>query len=222
MTFAALVVAAGRGLRAGGDGPKQYQPLGNQTVLGRTLRAMLAHDRCTAVLSVIHPDDHDLYATATQDLDDPRVLPPTNGGPTRQSSVRAGLAALKPHNPPVVLVHDAARPFVTLAVIDRVLAAIRPGTAAFPALPIVDALWHANGQTVTGAHPRDGLWRAQTPQGFHFDEIRAAHTQADPDAADDIAVARAAGMDAQVVLGDGNNFKITLAEDFLRAEQLLR
>lgn len=222
MTFAALVVAAGRGLRAGGDGPKQYQVLGGRPVLERTLRAVLEHDDCALVQTVIHPDDQPLYAEATAAINDQRLMAPAHGGPTRQASVRAGLAALQPHMPEVVLVHDAARPFLAAPVIDRVLAAVRPGTAAFPALPIVDTLWRAEGRVVRSPHARDNLWRAQTPQGFKFDDIVEAHAQADPEATDDIAVACAAGLEARVVLGDGDNFKITLAEDFHRAERLLR
>lgn len=223
MDFAAVIVAAGRGARAGGPVPKQYRRLGAMTVLERTLRAMLAHPRCTRIQVVIHPEDADRYAAATAALADPRLRRPVVGAATRAASVGRGLAALEDDAPEAVLIHDAARPFVTVAVIDRVLAAIGPGRAAFPALPIVDALWSADADAVvTGAHPREGLWRAQTPQGFRFDEILAAHRAGDAGAPDDVAIARAAGMEVRVVMGDGNNFKITLAEDFDRAERLVR
>ncbi|MEM8787523.1 MAG: bifunctional 2-C-methyl-D-erythritol 4-phosphate cytidylyltransferase/2-C-methyl-D-erythritol 2,4-cyclodiphosphate synthase [Pseudomonadota bacterium] len=221
MDFTALIVAAGRGLRAGGDAPKQYRALGSVPVLTRTMRAFLAHPGCAAVQVVVHPEDTGSYSDATRGMADPRVCAPVFGGADRQASVRAGLEALVASAPERVLIHDAARPFVSPGVIDRVCAAIRPGRAAFPALPIVDALWRADGADVQAAERREGLWRAQTPQGFRFDDILAAHRNGGSNAADDVAIARAAGLSASVVLGDGNNFKITLPEDFDRAARLL-
>jgi 2-C-methyl-D-erythritol 4-phosphate cytidylyltransferase/2-C-methyl-D-erythritol 2,4-cyclodiphosphate synthase len=170
---------------------------------------------------VIHPDDAESHDAALKGLGDARLLPPVMGGATRALSVKAGLAALPPGSQ-TVLIHDAARPFLTREVIDRVCAACGPGQAAFPALPIVDALWRAEDLGVTAAQPRDNLWRAQTPQGFHLPDILAAHQSGPADAPDDVALAHAAGLAVTVVMGDGNNFKITLAEDFQRGERLLR
>ena len=219
MEFAALIVAAGRGTRAGGAVPKQYQRLGAMSVLERTCRAFLGAPGCARIQVVINPEDRALYDEAVGGLGDPRLADPVPGGETRQASVRAGLEAV--HDQLAVLIHDAARPFVTPEVIGRVVAAIGPGRAAFPALPIVDALWRAEDGEVRAAEPRDGLWRAQTPQGFMLSDILSAHEAVTGDAADDIAVARAAGLAARVVLGDGNNFKITTPEDFARGERLL-
>lgn len=222
MSVAALVVAAGRGIRAGGDGPKQYQVVGGEPVLTRTLRAFLDHPAVTFVQPVIHPGDMPLYEAATQRLVDARLHPPVHGGETRQASVRAGLEALVSTAPEKVLIHDAARPFPATALIERVIGAIAPGRAAFPALPVVDTLWRARDAVVETDARREGLWRAQTPQGFRFADIRAAHRQADPEATDDIAVFRTAGHQAQVVLGEEANFKITTPADFTRAETHLR
>lgn len=218
--FAALIVAAGRGSRAGGDVPKQYRPLGDEPVLARTIRALAAHPGCTAIQVVIHPDDIDLYATSLPQL--ATLRPPVMGGATRRDSVLAGLEALAASPPERVLIHDAARPFVTLDVIERVASGVAPDRAAFPALPIVDALWRAEGDLVAEPQKRDDLWRAQTPQGFPFGPILAAHRASSGDVPDDVAIARSAGMAVAVVLGDGNNFKITLPGDFERAERLLQ
>lgn len=218
--FAVLLVAAGRGARAGAGAPKQYRGLRGRPVLARAMAPFLAHPGCALAAVAIHPDDRAAYTAAAPV--DPRLLPPVPGGATRAASVRAGLQALaRAGAPDTVLIHDAARPFVTAEVIDRVAGAVAPGTAAFPALPIVDTLWRAEAGVVSGAQAREGLWRAQTPQGFVLSEILAAHGMAGQDATDDVAIAHDAGHSVRVVMGDGNNFKITLAEDFARAERLL-
>ncbi len=220
MEFAALIVAAGRGTRAGGAVPKQYQRLGAMSVLERTCRAFLHAPGCTRVQVVINPEDRVLYDQAVTGLSDPRLAGPVSGGATRQDSVRAGLAAL--HDTEAALIHDAARPFVTSDLIGRVVEAIGPGQAALPALPIVDALWRVADGKISAPQDRQGLWRAQTPQGFLLSDILSAHQAVTGDAADDIAVAREAGLAARVVPGDGNNFKITTPEDFKRGERLLQ
>ncbi|MEM8868883.1 MAG: bifunctional 2-C-methyl-D-erythritol 4-phosphate cytidylyltransferase/2-C-methyl-D-erythritol 2,4-cyclodiphosphate synthase [Pseudomonadota bacterium] len=222
MSIAALVVAAGRGIRAGGDGPKQYRHIGGEPMLTRTLRALLNHPAVTLVQPVIHPTDGALYEEASAWIVDQRLHSPVFGGETRQASVRAGLDALISHNPEKVLIHDGARPFPGTALIERVISAVAPGRAAFPALPVVDTLWRTRDAVVQTDSKRDGLWRAQTPQGFRFAEIHAAHAAADPQATDDIAVIRTAGHQAHVVMGDETNFKITTPADFTRAETHLR
>jgi 2-C-methyl-D-erythritol 4-phosphate cytidylyltransferase / 2-C-methyl-D-erythritol 2,4-cyclodiphosphate synthase len=165
---------------------------------------------------VIHADDGARYDAAVAG-GDPRLRPPVAGAETRAGSVRAGLEALSPMAPDRVLIHDAARPFVTPVVIDAVLAALDTAPGAFPALPVVDALWRAEGAEASAALPREGLWRAQTPQGFRFADILAAHRAHAGEAADDVAVARAAGLAVRVVPGDEGNFKITTAADLERA-----
>ena len=223
----ALVVAAGRGLRAGGGLPKQYRPIGGRAILRRTVEALLAHPRIAAVQVVIAADARAFYDAALAPLgEDARLLAPVTGGESRQESVLRGLEALArlaDGAPDVVLIHDAARPFVSAALIDRVLDAVAPQLGAIPALPLVDTVKRADeGGMVTGTLDRHGLWRVQTPQGFPFAPILAAHREAAGRAlTDDAAVAEAAGLPVRLVPGDEDNFKITTADDFRRAERLL-
>jgi 2-C-methyl-D-erythritol 4-phosphate cytidylyltransferase/2-C-methyl-D-erythritol 2,4-cyclodiphosphate synthase len=213
---AALIVAAGRGTRAGGGIPKQYRDLSGEAVLSRTIRALDAHPAVAQIVVVRHADDSDAFAamrpaTRAQLID---VI----GGATRDASVRAGLDAVKGCD--LVLIHDAARPLVSRAVIDGVLDALRSHDGAAPALAVTDALWRG-GDTVTGTETRDGLWRAQTPQGFHLAAIRAAHAAHPGGAADDVEVARAHGLSVAITAGDEANLKITTAGDFARAARYL-
>ncbi len=218
MKITGLIVAAGRGARAGRGMPKQYRDLAGQSVLRRAMLALLAHRDIDAVQVVIHPDDANLYQAASAGISG--LLAPCFGGVTRQDSVLAGLGALKPHAPDLVLIHDAARPFLPLKVISGVIAALDTHAGAFPALGVVDALWR--GDTVISApQPRAGLWRAQTPQGFRFVDILAAYETAHSDALDDVAVAHMAAMDVAITKGAAENFKITHAEDFRRAENMV-
>ncbi|TFL16737.1 bifunctional 2-C-methyl-D-erythritol 4-phosphate cytidylyltransferase/2-C-methyl-D-erythritol 2,4-cyclodiphosphate synthase [Jannaschia formosa] len=209
-TVTVLIVAAGRGLRAGGGVPKQYRSLRGEAVVTHSLRAFEGHVD-DAVL-VIHPDDADLAARACPGT---RAVP---GGDTRAASVAAGLAAVRTER---VLIHDAARPLVPDAVIARVIAALDEAEAAAPALPVTDALWQG-GRVVTGLQDRTDLLRAQTPQGFRTEALRAAHAAFEGEAADDVAVARAAGIEVKVVAGSEDNLKITGPEDLARAERLMR
>jgi 2-C-methyl-D-erythritol 4-phosphate cytidylyltransferase / 2-C-methyl-D-erythritol 2,4-cyclodiphosphate synthase len=220
MDSAAIIVAAGQGLRLGGPVPKQYQKLGAEPVLTRTLRAMLAAP-VDAVAVVIHPDARSLYDTAAALLDDPRLLPPVPGGATRAESVRLGLEALEPHGPACVLVHDAARPFVARSDIAALLAA---EGAAILAEPVADALWREADGMATEPVPRAGLWRAQTPQAFPFAALLAAHraeaASGRPPALDDAEVFRRAGRPVRLIQGSPENFKITTAADLDRARRL--
>jgi 2-C-methyl-D-erythritol 4-phosphate cytidylyltransferase/2-C-methyl-D-erythritol 2,4-cyclodiphosphate synthase len=206
----AIIVAAGRGLRAGGAAPKQWQSLGGQTVLHRTVAAFARHPKIDQIVLVLHPDEVDRWT------DDSMTI--VAGGATRQASVMAGLTAVTSDH---VLIHDAARPLISAAVIDRVCAALDDAPGAAPALAVTDALWRGDTH-VTGVQDREGLFRAQTPQGFHTNAIRAAHAAYTMPAADDVAVARAAGLDVAIVAGDEDNLKITHPQDFARAEKLLR
>ena len=214
----ALVVAAGRGQRAGEGLPKQYRTLGGRSVLRRAIEALLAHPRIGGVQVVIHRDDAALYAATVDGLDLP---PPVHGGETRQQSVLNGLeAVVLSGGAGTILIHDAARPFVSVAMIDRVLSALDTAQGATPALAVVDSL--RRGETfVADSVPRANTHRVQTPQGFAFDAILAAHRRADPAATDDVEVALAAGMQIALVAGDEMAFKLTHAEDFDRAERWL-
>lgn len=218
--LAALIVAGGRGVRAGGKTPKQYLRLGRETLLRRTVRAFLAHPGVSMVRVVIHPDDQALYEAAVEGLDLPE---PAFGGTARQDSVRLGLRSLVEMDPEFVLVHDAARPFVPAAVTSRVIAALASAAAVIPALPVVDTLKRAvAGRRVTQTLERDDLWRAQTPQGFRFRPFLEAHESlAGKNLTDDAAVAEAAGFEVAIVEGDEDNVKMTTVEDFRRAERLV-
>ncbi|MFX0544567.1 bifunctional 2-C-methyl-D-erythritol 4-phosphate cytidylyltransferase/2-C-methyl-D-erythritol 2,4-cyclodiphosphate synthase [Roseovarius sp. S1116L3] len=216
MTCAVLIVAAGRGTRAGGDLPKQWQPLAGARVIDWTLRAFQAVAEVDEIMIALHPDDIASYSA-------PEGVRVTPGGSTRAASVRAGLEALSGTGCAHVLIHDVARPCAAPALIRRVLAALEGGAvAAAPALPVTDALWTGAEGRVTGTRDRAGLFRAQTPQGFDYDAILAAHRHHEGEAADDVAVARAAGLDVVIVPGDEENLKITYPPDFARAEALLR
>ncbi|MEO6298716.1 MAG: bifunctional 2-C-methyl-D-erythritol 4-phosphate cytidylyltransferase/2-C-methyl-D-erythritol 2,4-cyclodiphosphate synthase [Paracoccaceae bacterium] len=212
MTTAAIIVAAGRGLRAGGELPKQWQILGGLPAVAHSLAAFAGMLR----VLVIHPDDL-LRAEAL-----PGGAELVEGGATRTASVRAALEALAGRGIAQVLIHDGARPLVSRLVIDRVLAALAHHEGAAPALSVSDALWTGANCLVTGTRDRVGLYRAQTPQGFRFDAILAAHRAYDGEALDDVAVARAAGMDVAIVEGDEGNLKLTYPGDFARAEAILR
>lgn len=214
MTTVAVIVAAGRGSRAGGDVPKQWQMLAGQPVLAHTLAAFRGSvDR---VVLVIHPQDR----ARAEGLAAGAMI--VEGGATRDASVRAALEALAGTGVTRVLIHDGARPLVPTTVIARVLAALEAHAGAAPALPVSDALWRGAAGLVAGTQDRAGLWRAQTPQGFRYDAILAAHRAHAGPAADDVEVARAAGLDVAIVEGDEANLKLTYPGDFARAEAILK
>lgn len=213
---AAIIVAAGRGTRAGGDAPKQWQMLGGQMVLAHTLDAVLAAGISRVVLA-LHADDTDRAQPLLRD-----GVSIVAGGSSRAASVRNALEALRHAPPGLVLIHDGARPLITRAVIARVLAALQTHPGAAPAIPVTDALWRGADGRVTGTQPRDGLFRAQTPQGFRYAPILSAHRAHQGAAADDVEIARAAGLDVAIVPGDDDNLKLTYPPDFARAAQILR
>jgi len=223
---AALIVAAGRGARAAAETlqPKQYCRIGSEPMLTHTLCAFAAHSGIGDIVVVIHPDDRVLYEEAVGPVAD-RLLAPVLGGARRQDSVRAGLEALAERSPDLVLIHDAARPFVDGALISRVTASLQGHACALPCLPVTDTLKREECGRVTGTVSREGLWRAQTPQGFHFDAILAAHRAAaqDPtlDFTDDAAVAEWFGLDVALVEGAEHNRKLTTAEDLTIADEMM-
>ncbi len=221
MTTAALVVAAGVGERFGGAKPKQYAELAGKTVLRRSLEAYAGHARIGLIRAVIHADHKRLYEDAIGDLP---VLPPVLGGATRQESCRLGLESLGGHDVERVLIHDAARPLVPAAVIDRTLDALAEADAVVAALPVTDTIkMSEDGRFVSGTVDRRKLWRAQTPQGFRYSAIMGAHERAAGLLlTDDAAVAEAAGIAVTLVEGDPRNMKITSADDMRRAERLLQ
>lgn len=216
MTTAAIIVAAGRGLRAGGGVPKQWRSLGGRLVVEHALARFAAHPAIDRTLLVVSPQDMGKYP-----LPDLSKFDLVAGGATRRASVLAGLQALDgtyDH----VLIHDGARPCVSRDIIWRVLEALQTHKAAAPALPVVDALWSGQDGIVNGPVDRSGLYRAQTPQGFDLTAITTAHQTYIGDAADDVEIARAAGLEVAIVDGSEDNLKITTADDFTRAARILR
>ena len=217
MTTAAIIVAAGRGTRAGGDLPKQWQMLAGRRVIDWTVDAFLNADGLDHIVLVLHPDDLGRFSPSGK-------VTVVTGGDTRSDSVRRGLESLEKVNPAYVLIHDAARVCTKSTYISYVLYKIHegPARAIAPALAVTDALWFGAGGTVSGTQDRTGLYRAQTPQAFVFNDILAAHRAYPGEAADDVEVARAAGIGVGIIEGDENNLKITTADDFARAEKILR
>ena len=215
--IALLIVAAGSGSRFGGV--KQYERLAGKTVLRRSLEAFLGTPGLELVQIVIGTEHHAQFVEAVRGLD---ILTPVAGGDTRQHSVFHGLQALSAHRPDIVLIHDAARPLVSPALVARVVAALEGGAdAAIPLLPVADTLkTQSDGQWKTV--PRDGLLRAQTPQGFRFEPILAAHRKfAGRNLTDDMAIAEMAGLQIAPVSGEEGNLKITNQDDMAFAERLL-
>src|SRR5688572_16770408 len=163
---AALVVAGGRGLRAGGQMPKQYRAIGGVPIIRPSLECFLRHSEIGLVQTVIHPDDAGLYTDAVAGLD---LAVPVHGGATRQASVRAGLEALEPRGPKFVLIHDAARPYVSAALVSRAIAAVQQTSAAIPGLPVTDTVKSVDADgRITATLDRMALRSVQTPQAFDF------------------------------------------------------
>jgi 2-C-methyl-D-erythritol 4-phosphate cytidylyltransferase / 2-C-methyl-D-erythritol 2,4-cyclodiphosphate synthase len=220
-TVAAVIVAAGRGERAGARIPKQYRFIAGAPMINVTLRAFLGHPRIDFVQPVINFDDQHSYQHAIADLQN--LLPAVAGGATRQASVRAGLEALASRTPALVLIHDAARPFVSAALIDRAIAAGRTSGAAVPGIALADTVKSIDASaTVTETLDRDRLRLVQTPQAFSFDLILEAHRRAAvaqrDSFTDDAALAEWAGQRVSVFEGEADNLKVTTNDDFVRAE----
>ncbi len=222
MKIGALVVAGGRGQRFGGGIPKQYRLLGGVPILARTVAALQAHAQIGRVQVVIHRDDRALYDAAISGLE---VAAPVMGGASRQESVRAGLEALAGWGPELVLIHDSVRPLVDQVVISAVIAGLAVHPACLAAVPVADTLKRVVAWVVSDTVEREGLWRAQTPQGFRFAGILAAHralAASGREMTDDCMIAEQAGMTVAIVPGSEENFKITTEADLRLAELLVR
>ena len=221
MTVAALILAGGRGTRAGGGIPKQYREIDGISVLRRAIDCFVDCPAVNLIRVVIHADDQALYRAATAGLD---ILPPVIGGTERHLSAVNGLESLSDFETDIVLIHDAARPFADRGMIEQIIAALADAAGAIPALPVSDTLKRvaSTDDLIEETVDRAGLWRAQTPQGFRFKAILKAHGQRDSDLpTDDAAVMEEAGMVVCVVDGDERNIKVTTEADFDRAEQIL-
>jgi 2-C-methyl-D-erythritol 4-phosphate cytidylyltransferase/2-C-methyl-D-erythritol 2,4-cyclodiphosphate synthase len=220
MAVAAIVVAAGRGLRAGGEIPKQYRRIGEVPVIRPSLVLYSSHEEIAAVQPVIHPDDEILFGDAAHGL---AVLPWVAGGATRQASVRAGLESLASLRPDIVLVHDAARPFASAALVTRAIRAAADKGAAVPALPVVDTVKKIEPDgTIVETLDRSRLVTVQTPQAFSYSLLIDAHRRAAQagreEFTDDAALAEWAGIAVSVFEGEQANMKLTTPDDFARAE----
>ena len=221
MTVAALILAGGRGTRAGVGIPKQYREINGISVLRRAIDCFVDCPAVELIRVVIHAEDQELYRVAIAGLD---ILPPVMGGAERHLSAVNGLESLSDLGTDIVLIHDAARPFADRGMIQRVIAALVDAAGAIPALPISDTLKRVapTDDLIKETVDRAGLWRAQTPQGFRFKTILEAHRQRDSDLpTDDAAIMEEAGMLVCVVDGDERNIKVTTEADFDRAEQML-
>ncbi|MFC7050729.1 bifunctional 2-C-methyl-D-erythritol 4-phosphate cytidylyltransferase/2-C-methyl-D-erythritol 2,4-cyclodiphosphate synthase [Emcibacter nanhaiensis] len=219
MKVAAVIVAAGRGQRVGGETPKQYLTLGDKTVLYHTVKKFLNHPQIDRIVVAIHPDDVMLYNKAIGIL---KLMPPVYGGETRQQSVLCGLEALVSEAPDIVLIHDAARPLLSEELISRTIETAKTKGSALPALPVADTLKRVENDLVSGTVDRTNLWRAQTPQAFNFTEILEGHrTARGMNLTDDVAVAEFVGLPVAITDGEERNFKITSKEDLEKAELMI-
>ena len=229
-SIAILVVAGGRGARAGDGPPKQYRPIAGQTLLARTLHGLRVASPQAALKVVIHRDDLDHYAASAAELSPPdqaRLLAPAFGGATRQDSVRNGLEALATEGAPdIVLIHDAARPFADAALVARAIHAAALHGAAAPGVALADTIKEIDDAGTVVATPERARLRAvQTPQAFRFDLILKAHRAAAAggrDYTDDAMIAEAAGAKVHIFDGDAANFKLTTQQDFARAMELVK
>ena len=221
----ALIVAAGRGVRAGaGDAPKQYRSVGGTAVLRRTIDRFLAHPRISRVLVVIAGGDAERYASIAPQHD--HLMAPVNGGATRQASVRAGLERFGQEPPGYILIHDAARPFASPALIGRVVDALQDNAAVVPTLAVADTVKSVDADgRIVGTVPREGLRTVATPQGFHFGTIVEAHNAAlaaGQEFTDDAGIVEWTGQAVHAVEGDPANIKLTTSADIEAADRRLR
>lgn len=215
--IAALIVAAGTGERMGGGIPKQYQLLGGTSLLRRTVKKLQECKQLDLIQVVISAEHAEFYRDACGDLG---LLPPVTGGSTRQESVYKGLQALASHAPQQVLIHDAARPFVSSGLVERMLGAVKNCPAVIPALPIKETIKRADDSVVRETIAREALITVQTPQAFDYQTILQAHATMQGKAlTDDAAVCEAAGIEVQWVQGDAENIKMTTQDDMRLAEQ---
>lgn len=220
MTVAAVIVAGGSGLRAGGERPKQYQLIGGRPVIWWTCRAFLQHPAVSHVQPVIGEGHEAMFAEAVKGLDMPL---PVIGGSTRQESCRIGIESVARHKPSKVLIHDAARPFVSDALIDSVISWLDRFPAAIPGMPVAETLKFAPGGLVARTVDRASIWTAQTPQGFAYDDILAAYRKAESEQTqgltDDASVAEHAGIAISMIPGELENRKLTTADDIVMADR---
>jgi 2-C-methyl-D-erythritol 4-phosphate cytidylyltransferase / 2-C-methyl-D-erythritol 2,4-cyclodiphosphate synthase len=222
MSVAVVIVAGGSGFRAGGELPKQYQLIGGRPVLWWTLKAFADHPEISHVQTVIGAGHEKLFADATSGL---KIASPVTGGASRQDSCRIGIAACAMSNAQKILIHDAARPFVSADLISQIIRELERSDGVVPGMPVADTMKFAPGGMVANTVDRQSLWAAQTPQGFRYDAILNAHQQAHAQKleglTDDAAVAEKFGIKVRIIVGRDENRKLTTAEDVVAANRML-
>ena len=217
-SITAIVVAAGRGTRAGSGIPKQYREIAQKPILHYTIDALLAHKEIDNVICVIHKDDKQLYKNAVSRINNPRLSKPVLGGETRSESVFNGIKAASSE---YVLIHDGARPCLPIVALKRLINGLEKYNACFLALPIVDTLWSISENKVQKNISREMIWKAQTPQAFKLNEIYNAYENTNKSLTDDVAIAQSAGIEVTPILGAEENIKITTQNDFGLARQII-
>lgn len=215
---AAIIVAAGRGQRVGGEIPKQYLEVGGVPVLRHTVEVFLKHPNIDYIQVIIHHDDRNLYDHALSDIDLPE---PVLGGETRQQSVLNGLEAISDKLPEYVYIHDAARPFLDHELIDNLIEAVEISGAVIPALKVTDTIKYMGVDKIDSTLDRNYLYRAQTPQAFRYKAIFMAHRRFENEnMTDDSSIAEKSGLKVRIIEGSEDNFKITTKDDLMKAEMM--
>ena len=220
MKTVAIIVAAGKGLRAGGEIPKQYQTFKCNRMLTYSINAFLGSLKIDGLLVVINPSDLKLYEDSIKNISDDRLLNYCFGGTERSNSVEMGLNYLKKYSPQKVLIHDAARPFVSTELINNLIESLKSKKAVIPIVPIVDAVWQKTqsfekNSSIEPGPNRENLCLAQTPQAFDFKSICIAYEKYSSSAFDDSSIVYASGIDIQTIKGSNKNRKITSKEDLI-------
>ena len=215
-----IIVAGGRGKRLGYDTPKQYLPLGNSSIIYHSISAFIKNPNITNVICVIDKNDINLYQKSIKELD---LLNPALAGKTRQESVRNGLEAIRQYSPDKVLIHDAARPFISQNLINEIVNKLKSSSAIIPTVAVSETLKQCQNNKIQNTIPRKNIYHAQTPQGFDFKKILTHHLDSQNfEFTDDAAIAENAGMEVKTANGSPENFKITTQEDYQRALKMVQ
>jgi 2-C-methyl-D-erythritol 4-phosphate cytidylyltransferase/2-C-methyl-D-erythritol 2,4-cyclodiphosphate synthase len=215
----AIIVAGGKGRRLGCKTPKQYLRLGNGSIIYHSILSFIENPNISNVICVIAEEDLSLYKESTKNLN---LLNPVFGGKTRQDSVRNGLEAIKKYNPNKVLIHDAARPFISQNIINEIIEKLKLSSAVIPAVAVSETLKKYQDGKIKNTISRKDLYHAQTPQAFDFKNIFSYHLKFQNDEfTDDASIAENAGMNIKIIQGSQNNFKITTKEDYQLALKMI-
>ena len=209
-SITAIVVAAGRGTRAGSGIPKQYREIAQKPILHYTIDALLAHKEIDNIICVIHKDDKQLYKNAVSRINNPRLSKPVLGGETRSQSVFNGIKAASSE---YVLIHDGARPCLPIAALKRLINGLEKYNACFLALPIVDTLWSISENKVQKNISREMIWKAQTPQAFNYKKLFELQNNKGEEVTDDANLFVRAGKKIKIIKGETTNNKITIKSD---------